>query len=281
MQVLMILCLQVGLQAPTGFADKLMKERDYFRAITEYKRAMFEARKDSITIYCLSQIARAYQKSAKSELAIEYAAELLMRPDASAMYRQRANITIGLCYLQDKMPQLALPYLKTAHEENDTVQFALLCLGLAYVGLQQFEEAAGYFDKTAEREKDPAFKLKMMDFAASTRSMLQRSQKSPLLAASLSAAVPGAGQLYSDHPYDAFQAFVYTASMAFGTYSMYKYEHELKGQLVWTYVGISITGVFHLANIIGAYRTAEYRNWRQLSDFSNELFEFVITQGEF
>ena len=57
-----ILFLQLSIsQNVVGFADALMHQGDYFRAISEYKRAAYYITDDSIKNYCLLQIARSYQ----------------------------------------------------------------------------------------------------------------------------------------------------------------------------------------------------------------------------
>ena len=50
---------------PTAFADALMRQGDYFRAITEYKRTLFESDDPELRRRCTLRIGRAYRKSMK------------------------------------------------------------------------------------------------------------------------------------------------------------------------------------------------------------------------
>ncbi|MBM4170157.1 MAG: hypothetical protein FJ215_13520 [Ignavibacteria bacterium] len=259
-----------------GFADALMKQGDYFRAITEYKRAMYHSTEESVKDYCLVQIAQAYRKSGKIESAVEYAAVLLAKPDVAPSLRYRANLAVGQSYFESNMPQLALAYFEAARDHQDSLLFPMLCLGVTHAALGNHEKGAGYFEEAVQLQTNMDLKDRYADFASKVRLMERRPRKSPALAGGLSAVVPGAGQLYSDHAYDAFQAFFYTASMAFATYAMYNYEHSGNRQLLWTYVGASITGIFYVSNVIGASRTAQYRNWKVEGDFTRELYDAIV-----
>ncbi|MGH7451093.1 MAG: DUF5683 domain-containing protein, partial [bacterium] len=104
----------------------------------------------------------------------------------------------------------------------------------------------------------------------------EQPKKSPFIASSLSFVLPGSGQLYSGHTYDAVQAFLFTASFGFAAYAIYKYEHSFKEHLELTYIGISITAIFHAAKVIGANRTAHYRNWKKNRDFIKSIHDVVM-----
>jgi tetratricopeptide (TPR) repeat protein len=273
-----LFCLQLSLAAPDtspAFADALFRQEDYFRAISEYKRVLFYNSNDSIKNYCLVQIAKSYRKSFKYESAIRYSAALLNRAELSPALRRQGHLNLGLSYLESKMPQLALPYFQAA-VANDSTAFPFLCMGLTELEKQNWDGAANWFRKAASTRRDSLAKAQIMGFSNSTAKLKNQSWKSPLLSSALSLVVPGSGQFYSGHVYDGVQAFLFTMSFAFATYATYKYEHAFNEHLRWTYAGVSVTAIFHAANVIGANRTARYRNWKKRSDFTKSVHDAVM-----
>ena len=269
--MLAILCvaqMAAGCDVSIGFADALMRQADYYRAITEYKRVIYECPGDSLQKHSLLQIATAYRKSGKLRSSVRYSEAFLQRSDLSASQRWSGNVNLGMAYLEDHMPQFALPPLRIA-DASDTTGFPALCLGLADLQMRRLESAEACFSKGEATSRDSMFRQQAAALARATEQFSRRPRKSSLAASLMSAVVPGAGQVYCGHTYDGIQAFLYTASAAFATYAMYRYEHDVKDHLALTYVGLSITTMFHSANILGAHRTARYYNWKQEQDFSD------------
>jgi tetratricopeptide (TPR) repeat protein len=258
------------------FSEHLMREGDYFRAITEYKRVLFFAGDDSIKDHCLLQIAKAYRRSGKFELAIENAAAVLMTSAASPALRFDANVSLGMCYLEANMPQLALQYFTAASQLPDTTRFARLCVGVVKAETRDYEGAGQSFGDAGHQSALVRLRTAAEECSALVKEYSQRPQFSSTVAATLSSVLPGAGQLYSGHTYDALQAFLYTGSMTLAAIAVYRYERSVSGHLGWTYVGITVAGMFHLSNIIGAARTAEYRNWKTHTDMTRQLREILF-----
>jgi TM2 domain-containing membrane protein YozV len=247
-----------------------MRQGDYFRAISEYKRTAFHSEDDSIRSYCLLQIAKSYRKSFRYESAIQYSTELLSAKNVPHSLRQQCNLNLGLVYVDSHMPQLSIPYFKELLA-TDSTGFALSCMGLAELEMQDFGQASLLFKEAAKTTKDPTYRQQTLRLSGETESFVNRPQKSPLLASTLSFILPGSGQIYAGHIYDGVQAFLFTAASAFATYAIWKYEHSFKDRLELTYIGISITALFHAANVIGAHQTANFHNWKQHDDFVRDV----------
>jgi hypothetical protein len=264
MYALILLILQFSPQQnpDTQFADALMHQGDYFRAITEYKRVAFYSTSDSVKEYCLDRISTAYRKSMKYESATEYAAELCARSKIGSYNWYRSNLLLGLAYQGSDMPQLALQYFQTALEYPDTLQMARRYLGAVYFSLNNIDKSLEYFHGILDHETSDTRRKDIDAIIADIEQYSGLPKKSPFLASALSFCVPGAGQIYSHHYYDAVQAFLYTAAAAVGTYALYTYEHSHEGRVVWTYIGLAFTATFHVSNILGANRTAQYYNWK-------------------
>ena len=106
---------------------------------------------------------------------------------------------------------------------------------------------------------------------------LQSELRSPYLSGFLSALLPGAGQFYSSHPIDGLQAMlVVGAGTLFSVVSTNGYRSgELHVSI--PIATISITALFHYANILSGQRTAIYRNMKLKRDFMTQMhFGFEI-----
>lgn len=276
---MLFLCLflQMPLNYNTNvdFADYLMQQHDYFRAISEYKRVLFFCQNDSIRYYCMTQIAKSYRKSRRFDSGVSYSNEVLNQEQLQANLRWQNSLNVGLAYLENNQPHLSLPFLQKTSELNPSL-FVQLSVGLAHLRLRQWGKASERVRQAAFALKDTTVKAKISLMADSIDKFSLYPQKSPVAASLLSAILPGSGQAYSGHTYDAIQAFLYTFSIGFSSFALYKYEKKVKGRLQLTYIGFSITSLFYVGNIMGARRTAKYRNWRLESDFSKRIQEEVM-----
>lgn len=271
-----LLFLQLSLAADSlTFADALIREGDYFRAISEYKRVLFYSDNDSIKNYCLLQIAKSYRKSNKFESAINYSSLLLNKNNLSTTARSKAELTIGLGYLENNLPQISIDYFNKSFN-TDSNTFSLLCLGLAELKMRNWKSALITFSKSINFCRDTVLRSQVIDFQRQIEDIKTQSKKSPIVSSTLSLVIPGSGQIYSGHTYDGIQAFLYTASAAFASYAIYKYEKSFKGHLELTYISISVTAIFHAANILGAYQTANYYNLKQENDLIRNIRNTII-----
>jgi tetratricopeptide (TPR) repeat protein len=259
-----------------GFADDLFRQEDYYRAITEYKRALYEFPADSVANYCRVMIARAYRLSGHLESSIRYSESVLSRDSVQFRLRQRARLNLGLCYLDSKLPQLAKEHLEL-YAARDSTSSGLLCLAEMAILNRNIDSAAKLIRTAADRERDANNSQQLIALAEVVSREGLEGRKSPLLAGAMSFFLPGSGQWYCRHQYDGIQAFIYTASLAYATFAMYRYERSDHRHLGWTYVGVSITAMFHAGNIIGATRTARYRNWRRESDLYDRVRKIVMS----
>jgi TM2 domain-containing membrane protein YozV len=100
--------------------------------------------------------------------------------------------------------------------------------------------------------------------------------KNPAVAGLLSTLVPGAGQTYTYHYVDGIQAFGLVGAFAFMSFVAYRYEDDRHGHPGGLFaVSASITSLFHLANIVGANKTAQYHNMRLSMNPVNAAFREV------
>jgi len=79
------------------------------------------------------------------------------------------------------------------------------------------------------------------------------SDKSALLAASLSIILPGSGRAYAGRPWDGLMGFLTVTLMGTVTQSSYQNDHNILGGIY-----LSATTIFYFGEIYGAWRTAKY-----------------------
>ncbi len=92
--------------------------------------------------------------------------------------------------------------------------------------------------------------------------------RSKWLSASLSALLPGAGQIYSGRITDGILSFAAVAGTAFGAYYYYN-KKEKPPAITLTF----FSGLFYCGNIYGAYNSALYKNNELNQKFSDQIIK--------
>ncbi len=279
----------------SGFADWLMREHDYYRAISVYKELEYFATDPDSASWYAYRITAAYRYSRRFDHALAAGAELLGRPSLSPDIAHRARLHLGLSHLQLGSPQIAIPWLTEA-ARNDSSGLADLFLTLAFTDLEDYptarrqlrtlldRESAGVTGDLSSGLRDPRFAsgfppglMRSFDGALATAGDLPT--RSPVLMAISSAVLPGLGQALCRHTVDALQAFSYVAAFAFTAYIANQYEIQRGAGRPLTAISLSVAGIFHIANILGAYRTAAYFNQRQRDLHFESVREEVLEVG--
>jgi tetratricopeptide (TPR) repeat protein len=257
-------------QSRADYARSLMADQDYYRAISVYKELAFFSRNADSTIFFLSQIGKAYRLSGHYTEAITTFADLADDFKLTLSESSMVNQNLGLAYLGMRVPAQSLSFFQEA-EKGDTNRLSNFFLGAVYTEMGEWNKAMEEYSTVMQGKTDSSL------FALSERflSTLQRSdqipRRSPLVASLFSVVFPGSGQLYCGHDVDALQAFAFVSAFAFTSYVAYKYDSKYNRNYLLTGISISLAGIFHLANIIGAERTAEYFNQRQRDLFIEEI----------
>ena len=258
------------------FADFLFFDGDFFRAISVYKAIYFYSQDDDMKTYCILRIAKAYLKSNKYKSSIRYAGILANDDNALATVKTESFLLLGLNYYSLQNYQLASQFFTMADELQPFDQ-GLLYLGLIEAETRNWEGASEVFSTLARNNDNK----QLTDLAHNLSLEVLKGKKikrvSPVFSVFLSTLIPGAGQLYSGHFYDALQAFLYVGIFGLASYGVYLYDSHFSDHYVYTIAMVSITGLLHLSNIISAYRTAQYRNHRVENQFLDNIRSMVFT----
>ena len=253
-----------------------MNDQDYFRAISLYKRMLFFSDDMETKRLCTVQIARAYLKSNRYKSSIRYLSRLLNEYDLDGQCLSRANMYLGLNYYGMRVLPMAEDYLNRA-AAHDTTGSAWFLLALLDLETGDWERSAETYRQVAQRFGDERVGVLAEELSTEVLNGRSIAHRNSYLAAALSAVIPGSGQVYCQHYYDALMAFMYVTAFAFASYATYRYDDKFNDNYVSTACAVSITGLFHIGNIIGAQRTADYFNHKQRQRFLDPIRKKVFS----
>lgn len=242
-----------------SFADSLAAEEDHYRAITEYKRFLHYYPQDARAAYAQLEIGKnllAGKRWDPADRALEKVWEqypgstealLAKRLHADAAYERGDYTGAEKRYreLKDEQGANKLPALDYA-------------LSLCALQQNQTKTARDNFARL-----EPALSQQL---SLSLDQYEQLPQKSPRLAGTLSAILPGAGQLYTERPRQASIAFALNAAFIYGAIE------------AWNNENYAVTGILSLfelgwygGNIYNAVNNAHKYNRRQKQQFLENL----------
>ncbi len=267
---LFVLSSSVLSQTKVDYAESLMREKDYFRAISAYKELAFYSKNEDSTVFFMTQIGRAYRLSRKYELSIDLFSSLLTKYSKSQSQLDFFNINLGLNYLGLRVSSHALPYFEKTFI-TDSTGYAYFFAAYVECERSNWEKANLYYFKASSLLNNQDVKTLSLEFASKVLNGDKIPQKSVFLTAAMSSIIPGLGQYHCGHYFDAAQAFIFVSSFAFVSYAMYRNDRNNNSNYILTGVSLSITTLFHFANIFGAERTANYYNQRQKEIFLQDI----------
>jgi tetratricopeptide (TPR) repeat protein len=254
-----------------AFAESLFQERDYFRAITEYKRFAF-----------------------------------LYPGDAARV--EASRFRIGECYFLAERWEEAVEAFRQFVREfplSPRVDEALLYMGAAEKKRKRYDEALSLFDAVAERGQAREHRnrgvyegalvlLEKGDWQGARERFLRVGEDSPLrrpalvyfdglqkekdlprkdpaVAGTLAAILPGAGHLYTDRPKDALVAFLLNGAFIWAAVELFDDGNTVAGAVV-TFFELG----WYTGNIYSAVGSAHKYNRRIRDDHLKTLKEQAL-----
>lgn len=192
-----------------------MREREFFRAITEYRRFLFTYPTSPHRAFAHFRIAVALYQGQRYDKAFAIFREVAERyPDTR--YAKQATLWQG----ESLMRQSLYPAAERAYEKMDQTlpddesrQQARYQLGWALLYQRQWQKASAQFQRVS-----PESHLYQAAQILTTESLhgSEIPQKSPWTAGILSGVLPGSGQLYNGRAGDALLAFFLNALFTAG-----------------------------------------------------------------
>jgi len=238
-----------------ALGEAFMAERDYYRAITEYKKLVFLFPDSARLPEAFYQIGMAYYQGEDYESAVTNFAKV--RETYAPGYFSRAAFYEGLSYEKlGRHEGAALAYERARlfdaqHEDAANAHVGLILnaaergdTGKARSELSAYRSV--YQDDERTSDIEPAFHL--------LEAYERQPRKDPALAGTLSALLPGSGQVYAEHYRDGLMAFVVNGLFIAGTVAAIDDENYALAGIIG---GAGLP--FYVGNIYGAARAA--RTW--------------------
>ncbi len=198
------------------FADQLLQEGEYFRAITEYRRFRFDYPDDPRQAVALFRIGQAFYRGQQYEEALQTFRDVTQTyPDNP--YGRQAWLWQGESLLQQTQYAVAEKTYTTymeRHTDASTIPYARYQRGWTLLYRRQWQAATAELQHIPDTS--PLYPA-AQQLALEAQEGSQRPKKSPLLAGALSAFLPGAGQLYNGRRGDAILTFLLNGLFIAGT----------------------------------------------------------------
>ncbi len=245
-----------------GFARHLFEQKDYYRAITEYQRFIFLYPQHPQTPPARFQIGACYFAGEEWKKAIKtWQADL--GDSLPEELRQQTLYQIAAGYYKLEEYTTCRKYLEKLNQEHP--QSALRRESRKLLAASYLEQ--GLWDNAAEVVRQMQTPL-AKDLSARILEGKDLPQKSPSLAGTLSAIVPGAGQLYTGRTQDAIMSFMLNGLFIWGSIEAFSHDKTATGIILLFFE----TG-WYFGNIYSATNSAYKYNEKSRQNFRNETRE--------
>jgi tetratricopeptide (TPR) repeat protein len=247
------------------FADQLMREGEYFRAITEYRRFLFSYPQDPRQAMVHFRIGLAFYRGQSYAEALQTFREVAQRYPET-VYGKQAWLWQGESLMRQtqygEAEQVYIEALKQFGQE-EVGQLARYQRGwtLLYRGL--WRDASAQFQHVSPKS---SLYLVAQHLAEESLVGEQLPRKSPLIAGILSGVLPGSGQLYNGRSGDALLAFFLNSLFITGIVEAIEHhEFAIAGILSFLEAG------WYAGNIYGAVNGAHKQNRHTTETFLRNL----------
>lgn len=237
------------------FANGLLAEGDYYRAITEYKRFLHLHPTDPAAEAVHYAIGLAYFRGGQWEAAVTAFQALPPAAAEPSPWNLRAQAMIGESFYRNADYPLALDAFVAFAHSHPAADFAadadmragqcLFLLGktpLAMAGAERLARQTFADERTA-------------DFSRGMAEASRMPLKSPKLAGALSAVLPGAGQLYVGRPRDAGISFLLNGGLIALAVLAFDHDEPVAGGLL-----AAVELSWYAGNVYGAANGAHKCN---------------------
>lgn len=247
-----------------GFAENLFEEKDFFRAITEYKRLIFLFPESDLCEEAYFKIGMSYFGAKRWEESIEAFEVFLERFPESSM-SDKAMYYKGICEKELKKYDSALSSFRSIlkserekYKDEATYQRALV-----FMDMEDWGRAKETFDEISSGSnlRDSA-----EIFSTGLENINNVPHKSPSVAGTLAAILPGAGHLYTERPRDALVAFLLNGAFIWGAVELFDDGNNIAGGIL-TFFEVG----WYTGNIYSAVSSAHKFNDRTKRDFIKGL----------
>jgi len=249
-----------------AFAEALFAEGDYYRAITEYKRFSFFFPDNKLVEKSTCRIGESYFRAKRWQETIDALKSFTIEYPQSKM-------STGVLYIKgmaEKQLKLWNDALSTFQEivklkSDEYTDKAVYQSSLVLMEMEEWQRARKTLLLISPNS--PLFTSANI-ISSGLGHMDDIPQKSPALAGTLAAILPGAGHLYTERPRDALTAFILNSAFICAAVELFHHENYVIGAIV-TFFEIGL----YAGNIYSAVSSAYKYNKRIKEDFIQHLIE--------
>ena len=248
------------------FAERLFEEKDYFRAITEYKRFIFLSPESELIETCFFRICESYFEAGRWQDAIDSLDTFLARYPAGRLAYD-ALLLKGRAEKNLKRYHEALSSFERviALNSGPLRDMAFFESALVYVELENWAMARESFSHISEGS---VLYPKTWIFSSGLEEIDSIPRKSPAVAGTLAAIIPGSGHLYTERSRDALVAFLLNAAFIWAAVELFQDDNYVAGGVV-TFFELG----WYTGNIYSAIGSAHKYNRRAKNEFIHTLKE--------
>jgi TolA-binding protein/TM2 domain-containing membrane protein YozV len=250
-------------------ADVFMEEREYYRAITEYKKFLILFPDSEKADYALFKTGMAYYRGEEYEAAMQSFSVFRGKYQASP-YLPEASYFEGLSYWKTKDREKARATFDTLSEVFPGSEFAPLALvasSLLALEAEDITASRNRLERVTDRYPEYSGSKNAKEAMPLIDQYPSLPQKSKTLAAVMSAIVPGSGYIYADHLGDGITAFIINGLFIAGTVIAIDGENYAVAAIVG---GVGLP--FYVGNIYGSANTAKKWNLGVKRELRNKVF---------
>jgi tetratricopeptide (TPR) repeat protein len=249
-----------------GFAESLFAEGDYYRAITEYKRFNYLYPIDILVEKADFRIGECYFKAGRRVEAIDSFNAFIRHYPAGAL-RSNALYHKGQAEKEQKRYTDALTTFNELIRTGDANyrDRALYAQALVLLAQQEWQRARETF---ASLPQESPLSPSAIIYSDGVGRMDGLPRKSPALAGTLAAVLPGAGHLYAERPRDALVSFLLNGSFIWAAVELFRNNNNVAGGIV-AFFELGWYG----GNIYSAVGSAHKYNQRVEDEFLQGLKE--------
>lgn len=247
-----------------GFAERLFEEHDYFRAITEYKRFIFLYPDNRLCENCFFRICESYYGARRWEDTIAALEQFITRYPQSSMLNEAFYLK-GMTEKNIKSYDDALSSFQHIIDSGQSLlrDKAYFQSALIFVDLENWGRAREYFSNIS---KNSTLYPSAWIFSTGLETVDSVPSKSPALAGTLAAIIPGAGHLYTERPRDALVAFLLNGAFIWAAVELFEDDKYVAGGIV-TFFELG----WYTGNIYSAVNSAHKYNRRAKNNFIQNL----------
>jgi len=236
-----------------SFADYLYKENDFYRAITEYKRALYYMDDNDSVLFKIGLCERG---RGNYSVAIKLFQNLIRNSESIA---EKSLEQAAFCFY------LSGDYRKSIDIIDNVQKPELYILkGWNYIKLMNLNKAKSTFGKLIE--SDVEYKRKLTEFTDLLEIENYPNKKSPVLSGLLSVFIPGLGKIYCGRYSDGIYSFIINSCLGIATYNAFENNNKTRKIVIG-----GASAVFYIGNVYGSYLCAKVVNRDRKNDYINNL----------